>query len=112
MAEPDFSATGVQIGRWLRPLTRAGQVLITDGRLRLLTSRGSEIDSAPVERVEASVSRLGPDGSAWATVNGTRYLLSIGGEGSGSRGRTAQESAKRAARSFVDALRHARRKNP
>ncbi|KRV48278.1 hypothetical protein AQ490_25815 [Wenjunlia vitaminophila] len=110
MTEPDFSATGVQIGKWLRPLTRAGQVLITDGRLRLLTSRGSEIDSAPVDRVQASASRFGPDGSAWATVNGTRYLLSISGaESDAPGGRVARESARRAVRSFLDALHHARR---
>src|SRR5262245_50506776 len=47
MAEPEFKATGVRIGKKLRSLTRAGQVRISDGRLRLLTSYGSEIDSAP-----------------------------------------------------------------
>jgi hypothetical protein len=108
MAEPDFSATGVQIGKGLRALTRAGQVLISDGRLRLLTSKGAEIDSAPVDRVHASGPWFGERGSAVATVNGTRYVISIddttagpaeqsGGQGQGS------------VRSFLDALRHARR---
>lgn len=108
MAEPYYSATGVQIGKWLRPLTRAGQVLITDGRLRLLTSRGTEIDSAPVDRVQASIPRFGSPGSARATVNGTRYVLSIGGTDA-SRAPGTGDSPQRAARSFLDALRHARR---
>ncbi|MGW4106936.1 hypothetical protein ACWEGV_28540, partial [Streptomyces sp. NPDC004976] len=47
MAEPEFTATGVRIGKRLRSLTRAGQVRISGGRLELLTSYGSEIDSAP-----------------------------------------------------------------
>ena len=54
MAEPEFTATGVRIGKRLRSLTRAGQVRISDGRLQLLTSYGSEIDSAPVQAVRAS----------------------------------------------------------
>lgn len=80
MAEPEFSATGVEIGKWLRPLTRAGQVLISDGRLRLLTSRGAEIDSAPVERVVAGASWSAP-GSARATINGRRYRIGLGAGG-------------------------------
>jgi hypothetical protein len=59
MAEPEFSATGVRIGKRLRSLTRAGQVRISDGRLQLLTSYGSEIDSAPVQAVMRLVSRAG-----------------------------------------------------
>ena len=42
--EPEFAVTGVRIGRWLRSLTIAGQVLIRDGRLELLNSQGSVID--------------------------------------------------------------------
>ncbi len=54
MAEPEFNATGVRIERGLlRSLTRAGQVVIKDGRLALLTSYGTEIDSAPVQAVQA-----------------------------------------------------------
>ncbi|GGO96242.1 hypothetical protein [Wenjunlia tyrosinilytica] len=110
MAEPEFSATGVQIGKWLRPLTRAGQVLITDGRLRLLTSRGTEIDSAPVERVQAGIPWFGARCSARATVNGTRYLISIGDRASAARaGETPEQGAQRTVRSFLDALRQARR---
>lgn len=53
MAEPEFTATGVRIGRLLRSLTRAGEVRIKGGRLELLTSYGSEIDSAPLQEVRA-----------------------------------------------------------
>lgn len=105
MAEPDFSATGVQIGKLLRPLTRAGQVLITDGRLRLLTSRGAEIDSAPVDRVHASVPWFGARDSALATVNGTRYVISIGETAAAA----SAGGGQRTVRGFLDALRHARR---
>ncbi|MFG2331610.1 hypothetical protein ACGFMM_18490 [Streptomyces sp. NPDC048604] len=77
MTEPEFSATGVRIERWPRSLTRAGEVRIEDGRLALLTSYGREIDSAPVKAVRAGRSWFsGPD-SAVATVNGTRYRLTM-----------------------------------
>jgi hypothetical protein len=106
MAEPDFSATGVQIGKWLRPVTRAGQVLISDGRLRLLTSKGAEIDSAPVERVHAGVPWFGARGSAHATVNGTRYLISIDDEAPAAA--SSQSADGHSVRGFLDALRRAR----
>ncbi|MEU2880897.1 hypothetical protein, partial [Streptomyces sp. NPDC007070] len=64
MAEPEFTATGVRIARRLRSLTRAGRVRISDGRLELLTSYGTVIDSAPVSAVRASRPWLGPDGRA------------------------------------------------
>ncbi|AVH98747.1 MULTISPECIES: hypothetical protein [Streptomyces] len=77
MKEPEFSARGVEINRWLRSLTRAGEVRIEDGRLALLTSYGSEIDSAPVTAVRAGRPWFaGPD-EAVATVNGTRYRLTL-----------------------------------
>ncbi|MFE5833935.1 hypothetical protein ACFQ67_27495 [Streptomyces sp. NPDC056488] len=77
MREPEFSARGVEINRWLRSLTRAGEVRIEDGRLALLTSYGSEIDSAPVTAVRAGRPWFaGPD-EAVATVNGTRYRLTL-----------------------------------
>jgi hypothetical protein len=108
MAEPDFSATGVQIGKGLRALTRAGQVLISDGRLRLLTSKGAEIDSAPVDRVHATGPWFGARGSALANVNGTRYVISIDETAAGPTGqRDGQDQGT--VRSFLDALRHARR---
>jgi hypothetical protein len=78
MAEPEFTATGVHIGRRLRSLTRAGQVLIRDGRLTLLTSYGSEIDSAPVHMVRAGKPWFGTGDQASATVNGHRYVLTPG----------------------------------
>ncbi|MGV9552710.1 hypothetical protein ACWDR6_30500, partial [Streptomyces ardesiacus] len=61
MAEPEFRATGVRIGRRLRSLTRAGTVRISGGRVELLTSVGSEIDSAPVQAVRASRPWFGPE---------------------------------------------------
>lgn len=78
MAEPEFTATGVRIGKRLRSLTRAGQVRISDGRLELLTSYGSEIDSAPVRAVRASKPWFAHDDRALAEVNGTRYTLTLG----------------------------------
>ncbi|WP_069812164.1 hypothetical protein [Streptomyces sp. TP-A0874] len=102
MADPEFEATGVGIERRLRSLTRAGRVRIGDGRLTLLTSYGSEIDSAPVDRVEAGRPWFARD-RALATLNGTRYLLTLrdrdpapGESGPPSRGR------------FLDAVRAAR----
>jgi hypothetical protein len=84
MAEPEFSATGVRIGRRLSSLTRAGQVLIRDGRLVLLTSRGREIDSAPVEDVHAIRTPFSLRRRALATVNGTGYLLTLRRQGAAS----------------------------
>ncbi|MFJ6938798.1 hypothetical protein [Streptomyces sp. NPDC101132] len=75
MGEPEFTATGVRIERWPRALTRAGKVLIRDGRLQLLTSRDREIDSAPLGAVSAARSWLPGRGDAVARVNGRRYRL-------------------------------------
>ncbi|MQY11697.1 hypothetical protein SRB5_18160 [Streptomyces sp. RB5] len=82
MAETEFAARGVRIGRWLRSMTRAGQVRIRDGRLELLTSLGQEIDSAPVQNVRAGRPWFLRPGRALASVNGTHYLLTLGGGGS------------------------------
>lgn len=81
MTDPEFTATGVRIGRRLRSLTRAGQVLIRDGRVVLLTSRGKEIDSAPLERVRAVTAGFAARQRALATLNGTGYLLTLGRQG-------------------------------
>ncbi|MCI0386022.1 hypothetical protein [Streptomyces sp. CNQ085] len=93
MAEPEFSATGVRIARWLRSLTRAGQVVVRDGRLVLLTSYGREIDSAPVEQVRVSEPWYAMRGRALATVNGTWYALRLKG-----RAREGLVAALRSAR--------------
>ncbi|WP_405734345.1 hypothetical protein OG607_39735 [Streptomyces sp. NBC_01537] len=98
MAEPEFSASGVRIGRRLSSLTRAGQVLIRDGRLVLLTSRGREIDSAPVEEVHAIRTPFALRRSTLATVNGTGYLLTLRRQGAASASR------------FVEALQRARQR--
>lgn len=98
MADPEFSASGVRIGRRLSSLTRAGQVLIRDGRLVLLTSRGREIDSAPVEDVHAIRTPFSLRGRALATVNGTGYLLTLRHRG------TAASTVSR----FLEALNLAR----
>ncbi|MEV6106350.1 hypothetical protein AB0M28_16750 [Streptomyces sp. NPDC051940] len=79
MAETEFAARGVRIGRWLRSMTRAGQVRIRGGRLELLTSLGQEIDSAPVQHVHASRPWFVGPRRALASVNGTHYLLTLGG---------------------------------
>ncbi|MFG2528818.1 hypothetical protein [Streptomyces sp. NPDC048516] len=78
MAEPEFNATGVRIERWLRSLTRAGQVVISDGRLALLTSYGTEIDSAPLQAVQAHKPLFAARDRALATLNGHRYSLTLG----------------------------------
>ncbi|MEV7086054.1 hypothetical protein AB0O07_09180 [Streptomyces sp. NPDC093085] len=81
MAEPEFDARGVRIERWPRSLTRAGQVLVQDGRLALLTSYGRVIDSAPLRAVRAARPWFAGSGSMVATVNGTRYRLTMGQRG-------------------------------
>ncbi|HET6855649.1 MAG TPA: hypothetical protein VFH94_00960 [Streptomyces sp.] len=101
MAEPEFSATGVRIERWPRSLTKAGQVLVKDGRLVLLTSTGREIDSAPLGSVHAGKAWFAGDDSTVATVNGTRYRLTMGHRG---RKPDGAELAYR----FLEAVRSAR----
>ncbi|WP_200302118.1 hypothetical protein [Streptomyces adelaidensis] len=102
MAEPEFTATGVRIGKRLRQLTRAGQVRIEDGRLQLLTSYGSEIDSAPVQAVRASKPWFGDEDRAMADVNGTRYTLTLN-EQDPAPGKPGPPSARR----FIEAVRRA-----
>ncbi|WP_306190646.1 MULTISPECIES: hypothetical protein [unclassified Streptomyces] len=102
MAEPEFTATGVRIARRLRSLTRAGRIRISDGRLELLTSYGSEIDSAPVRAVRASRPWLGPADRALADLNGNRYSLTLGAADP-----AAGEPGPPAARRFVEAVRRA-----
>ncbi|MET7684597.1 hypothetical protein [Streptomyces sp. NPDC005423] len=102
MAEPEFTAMGVGIGKRLRSLTRAGQVRINDGRLELLTSYGSEIDSAPVQAVRASKPWFAPEDRALADLNGKRYLLTLN-----ERDPAPGEPGPPAARRFIDAVRKA-----
>ncbi|WP_112467528.1 hypothetical protein [Streptomyces triticisoli] len=102
MAEPEFTATGVRIGKRLRSLTRAGQVRISDGRLELLTSYGSEIDSAPLGAVRASKPWYAPDDRALADLDGKRYVLTLGGHDP-----APGEPGPPAARRFVEAVRRA-----
>ncbi|MER7049057.1 MULTISPECIES: hypothetical protein [Streptomyces] len=78
MAEPEFRATGVRIERWPRSLTKAGQVLIRDGKLELLTSYGRVIDSAPIRAVRAGRAWFTDEASTALTVNGKRYRLTMG----------------------------------
>ncbi|MFD7296682.1 hypothetical protein ACFV9W_25615 [Streptomyces sp. NPDC059897] len=99
MAEPEFTATGVRIGRRLRSLTRAGQVRITGGRLELLTSYGSEIDSAPLGEVRAGRPWFGAEDRAMADVDGRRYLLRLGGR--------SGDAEPPMARRFIEAVRAA-----
>lgn len=77
MAEPEFDATGVRIGRLLRSLTRAGQILVQDGRLVLLTSYGSEIDSAPVDEVRLRGPWPPSRDLTFATLGRTLYALRL-----------------------------------
>ncbi|MCM2579782.1 hypothetical protein M1E25_20940 [Streptomyces sp. MTZ3.1] len=102
MADAEFTATGVRIGRRLRSVTRAGQVLVRNGRLELLTSYGTEIDSAPVESVRAVRYPFGVRDRALAAVNGTWYLLTLGEQVNG-----GTPPASSNTRRFTDALRTA-----
>ncbi|WP_432158537.1 hypothetical protein [Streptomyces sp. bgisy153] len=102
MAEPEFTATGVRIGRRLRSLTRAGQIRISGGRVELLDSRGVEIDSAPARAVRASRPWFVPEDRAVADLAGHRYLLTLG-EDEPAPG----EPGPAAARRFVEAVRRA-----
>lgn len=101
MTEAEFNATGVRIERSLRSVTRAGQVLIKDGRLELLNSYGSEIDSAPLGSVQASRPWFAAQDQARATVNGTRYVLTLGQRDAGAADGPAT------ARRFLDVVRSA-----
>ncbi|MGW2560972.1 hypothetical protein ACWCXB_17345 [Streptomyces sp. NPDC001514] len=105
MQEPEFNATGVRIERWPRSLTKAGQVLIEDGRLALLTSYGRVIDSAPVEAVRAGKPWFAGGESMIATVNGTRYRLTMDRPGRADDGHGPDGTAL--AGRFLDALRRA-----
>jgi hypothetical protein len=100
MAEPEFRADRVRIGKRMRSLTRAGQVRISDGRVELLTSYGSEIDSAPVQAVRAGKPWFTSGDSASAEVNGTRYRLTMDDE-------AADQRKAPAARRFIEAVRKA-----
>jgi hypothetical protein len=99
-AEPEFSATGVRIERWPRSLTRAGQVLIKDGRLALMTSYGRVIESAPIRAVTAGRPWFAGEDSTVATLNGKRYRLTMGQ-------RNARPDARALAGRFLDAVRGA-----
>ncbi|MEU4684378.1 hypothetical protein [Streptomyces xinghaiensis] len=102
MAEPQFKATRVGIGHRLRSLTRAGQVQIRDGKLTLMNSQGTEIDSAPVHLVRADKPWFASGDEALATVNGNRYRLKLG-----ARDPEPGEDGPPSASSFFDAVRTA-----
>ncbi|MEU8679688.1 hypothetical protein [Streptomyces sp. NPDC048560] len=101
MRETEFSASGVRIERWARSLTRAGCVVVKDGRVALLTSNGREIDSAPVGAVSVGRGWFPAADSAVARLNGVRYRLTMG-----QRTRDPDDGAV-PARRLLDALRGA-----
>ncbi|HWU11199.1 MAG TPA: hypothetical protein VN520_33395 [Streptomyces sp.] len=74
----EFRASDVRIQRWARSLTRAGQVIVKDGRIALLTSDGREIASAPVTAVSAGKPWFLASDSAIARIDGVRYRLTMG----------------------------------
>ncbi len=110
MAAPEFNATGVRIERSHRSLTRAGQVKIQDGRLELLNSRGSEIDSAPVDSVHARRPWLARD-RARATVNGHHYTLTLG-DPDAERDDEAKDEGETAVNRFLEVVRSAHGSTP
>lgn len=77
MTEPDFELTGVRVGRRWRSVTRAGQVLVQDGRLTLLTSYGREIASASVDQVRLSGPVPLSRDLTFASLDGKRYSLRL-----------------------------------
>jgi hypothetical protein len=101
MGKPEFTANRVRIDKRMQSVTRAGQVRINDGRVELLTSFGSEIDSAPVQAVRANKPWFAGDDSASAEVNGTRYRLTMDSDDTGDR------QARPTARRFIEAVRRA-----
>ncbi|MEN3584056.1 MULTISPECIES: hypothetical protein [unclassified Streptomyces] len=101
MTEPEYTATGVRIDRRLRSLTRAGKVRISGGRLELLTSYDTEIDSAPVRAVRASRPWFSGGDRALADLGGNRYRLTLDSDPSGG----GPEAP--AARRFIEAVRRA-----
>ncbi|WP_326696209.1 hypothetical protein OG909_02040 [Streptomyces sp. NBC_01754] len=98
MTATEFSATDVRIERWFRSLTRAGQVIVKDGRLALLTSYGREIDSAPLSAVTTLRPWFLADDSTVARVNGVHYRLTMGQ-------RSRRPGGAAPVRRFLEALR-------
>ncbi|WP_327121258.1 hypothetical protein OG206_29045 [Streptomyces sp. NBC_01341] len=96
----EFVANDVRIQRWARSLTRAGQVIVKDGRLALLTSNGREIDSAPLSAVSAGKPWFLSADSAIARLNGVRYRLTMGQ-------RNRRPGGALPVRRFLEALRSA-----
>jgi len=96
----EFRASDVRIQRWARSLTRAGQVIVKDGRIVLLTSNGREIASAPVTTVSAGKPWFLAADSAIARINGVRYRLTMGQ-------RNRRPGGAAPVRRFLDALRSA-----
>jgi hypothetical protein len=76
--DAEFRASDVRIRRWARSLTRAGQVIVEDGRIMLLTSNGREIASAPVTTVSAGKPWFLAADSAIARIDGVHYRLTMG----------------------------------
>ncbi|WP_326599335.1 hypothetical protein [Streptomyces sp. NBC_01803] len=74
--EPEHIFDQVQIGKGIRPLAQHGYVVVEDGVLELLGSRGRVIESAPMSRVRAARVRFTGGKTLAVKVNGTRYTLS------------------------------------
>ncbi|WP_149181931.1 hypothetical protein [Streptomyces sp. TRM49041] len=92
VAKREFEERGVLIRRGWRQLTTAGRVRVAEGRLTLLNSRGSEIDSAPLSEVRVAEPWYVPRGCVRAVLGGTVYLLRL----APSRARYVAEAAHRA----------------
>ncbi|MGK5529839.1 hypothetical protein [Streptomyces sp. URMC 129] len=75
-AEPEYVVDQVQIGKGIRPLAQHGYVIVENGVLELLGSRGRVIDSAPMGRVRASKVRFTGGKTLAMRLNGTRYHVS------------------------------------
>jgi len=77
----DYFLNGAQIGKgpggmiWA---ALAGQILIARGVLTLYSDKSKDkvIDSAPLERVEMTLSKVA-NSATWVTMNGKKYSVSV-----------------------------------
>jgi hypothetical protein len=74
----------VQIGTGkggMRPVAQNGQVVVVDGKVKLLGSQGDVIAEAPVADVTAKRGRSAGAGVTWVTLGDTRYSVAVGAGG-------------------------------
>jgi hypothetical protein len=68
----------VHISRGARPVAQHGHVIVDDGVLTLLGTRGALIERAPMHRVRAARVRFSGGKTLALHIDGTRYNVSPG----------------------------------